>query len=186
MYLDLGAAADRLKSEASTLGLDLNRVAVVGHSAGAHLALWLGSRRKLGLKSPFHVADALPVRTVVAIAGPGDLRRDIGLMTINSAGLSTVSDVIGRDIDADRDRFADISPRELLPTSVRTVSITGTHDDNWPPYVAAHWSRAARSLGDDAEEVLLPNVGHFEVVDVRFDAWRAVRDIILAEVGRLS
>lgn len=73
----------------------------------------------------------------------------------------------------------------MLPTGVRTVSITGVLDDNWPPYVAADWVDAARAAGDDAEEIFIPDIGHFEIVDTRYPAWAAARDCILAEVARL-
>ena len=41
---DVSAAVDQLADPAVAEMLDLNRVAVVGHSAGGHLALWIGQR----------------------------------------------------------------------------------------------------------------------------------------------
>ena len=42
--LDAAAAMDHVARSRFTPRLDLARVAVVGHSAGGHLALWLASR----------------------------------------------------------------------------------------------------------------------------------------------
>jgi acetyl esterase/lipase len=184
-YLDLATATERLRREAASLDLDLGRIVLVGHSAGAHLALWLGSRARLPAASPLHAADPLPIRSVVAIAGPGDLRGHAALLGLTCSGLSSIEQVAGVPTPLRPDPFSDTSPMDLLPIGSRTVSITGLYDDNWPPYVSARWVRAARAAGDDAEEVVLPDAGHFEVVDVRRIAWRAVRDLILAEVGRL-
>ncbi len=103
-----------------------------------------------------------------------------------AAGISTLNEVIGLPSVGRPDPFADTSPAELLPTGVRTVTITGVYDDNWPPYLSARWCWAARAAGDDADELLLPHIGHFEVVDVRSNAWGVVRDTILAEVKRLG
>jgi acetyl esterase/lipase len=184
MYLDLAHAADRLRSEAQSLNLDLGSVVVVGHSAGAHLALWLGSRGKLPAESSLYAADPLAVHCVVAIAGPGDLRKHAGLLAMTCSGMASMEQVVGPASARRTDPFADTSPLDLLPTGVRTVSITGVYDDNWPPHVSESWRRAAAAAGDDASAVLLPDAGHFDVVHVASGAWRAVRETILAEVGR--
>lgn len=183
MFMDVGRAVDHLRSIGPELGLDLTNVVVVGHSAGAHLALWLAARHRIPSDSVLYVPDPLRVRSVVAIAGPGDLRRHVALMGITCAGISTIDQVVGSPLTRP-DPFADTSPRDLLPIGVRTVSITGHYDDNWPPYVSEQWCRAARAAGDDAEEILLPYCAHFDVIDVGTEAWRAVRDVILAEVRR--
>src|SRR5262249_34488464 len=43
-FLDVGAATDYVKTLAQRYPIDLGRVVVVGHSAGAHLALWVAAR----------------------------------------------------------------------------------------------------------------------------------------------
>ena len=183
-FHDVAKAAETLRARALELQLDLSRVIVVGHSAGAHLALWMASRAKLPTGSPLHVADPLKIHSVVAIAGPGDLRNHARLMGITCAGLSRLDQLVGEPTPSRPDPLADTSPFDLLPTGVRTVSITGVYDDNWPPHISQRWHRAALAAGDDAEELLLPDCGHFDLMDVRMTAWHAVRDAILAEVRR--
>ena len=46
-YLDVGRAVDHVRAIAGEHHLDLGRVAVVGHSAGGHLAMWTAARRRL-------------------------------------------------------------------------------------------------------------------------------------------
>jgi len=185
-YLDLSAATDRLGVEASAHGIDLDRIVVVGHSAGGHLALWLAARHRLPAGSSLLGTSALPARSVVVIAGPGDLRHHAGLLDVTCAGMATSAQVVGIPSPERRDPFADTSPADLLPLGIRTISVTGIFDDNWPPHVTARWVDAARAAGDDAGEVILADVGHFEVMDVRSPAWVMVRDCILAEVARFS
>jgi acetyl esterase/lipase len=184
MYLDLSRAMEALGANADAFDIDPKRIVVVGHSAGAHLALWVGSRARIPTYSPLFVADALRVRSVVAIAGPGDLRRQTGHLGLTCAGMATGDQVTGLPSTQRPDPFIDVSPRELLPTGTRTVSITGVYDDNWPPYVSAAWCRAALAAGDQAPQKLLPDSGHFEVIDTRCKAWLTVRDVILSETSR--
>src|SRR5262249_30636057 len=53
-FLDVGAATDYARTLAKSYPLDLGRVVVVGHSAGAHLALWVAARAKLPESSELH------------------------------------------------------------------------------------------------------------------------------------
>src|SRR5436309_12234468 len=84
-FQDVALAADDLRSIAIRYGLDLNRVIAVGHSAGGHLALWLGSRHKLPAHSPVYMRDALPLAGVVALAGVADLEKSWQLRLSNTA-----------------------------------------------------------------------------------------------------
>jgi len=68
-YLDVGRAVDHVREIARAHHLDLGRVAVVGHSAGGHLAMWTAARRRLPKSSELYVADPLPVRGVMDLPG---------------------------------------------------------------------------------------------------------------------
>jgi len=184
MYLDVGAALDKLRDLAGTHALDLSHVVVVGHSAGGHLALWAGSRAKLPATSPLHVASPLPVSAVVSLAGAGDLKELEPLLPLACGPELKMRDVVGDATPQRPDPFSDTSPRALLPTGVRTVSINGVFDDILPPWSALVWRQAATRSGDPAELVTLPDAGHFDVVGVTTPGWVAVRERVLAEVAR--
>lgn len=78
---DAAAALDFLAVLAEEHPLDLGRVAVVGHSAGGHLALWLGARARLSddlavaasFKPPRSRTTQLRPLAVVSLAGVADL-----------------------------------------------------------------------------------------------------------------
>jgi acetyl esterase/lipase len=76
-YLDIGRAVDHVRVLAGKYHLDLGRVVVVGHSAGGHLAMWTAARRHLPKASALFVAEPLPVRGVVDLAGPVDMTANI-------------------------------------------------------------------------------------------------------------
>ncbi|HEX7064752.1 MAG TPA: alpha/beta hydrolase [Bacillales bacterium] len=70
---DAAQATDYLRRIGSDYMLDLNRVVTIGHSAGGHLALWLGGRHQLPATSPFYSGNPLPLKGAVSLAGVNDL-----------------------------------------------------------------------------------------------------------------
>ncbi len=67
---DVAAAVDHLAR--ADLAIDLDRVALVGHSAGGHLAAWSASRTSLEPGSPWSEPE-VGARLAVAQAGVLDL-----------------------------------------------------------------------------------------------------------------
>ena len=61
-------------SSPASIPIDLSRVVTIGHSAGAHLALWAAARGRLRRIARSIAANPLPLRAAVALGGPGDLR----------------------------------------------------------------------------------------------------------------
>ena len=72
-YQDVGRGTDHLRSIAREYDLDLDRVIVMGHSAGGHLALWAAARSRLPAEAPVASTDPLAVRGVLALAPAADL-----------------------------------------------------------------------------------------------------------------
>src|SRR3546814_11192602 len=75
-FLDAARAADALRDHAGRFGLNTRRIVAVGHSAGAHLALWLTARTKLPETSTVAGGDPPRIDTVGEPGGvPGQRRR---------------------------------------------------------------------------------------------------------------
>ena len=166
-FLDVAAGVDALRAAASKHPLDLDRVIVVGHSAGGHLALWAAARRKLKPESPLHRADPLRVKGVVALAGVPDLRGAAG---------EVCGDVIPKLAE---DHYAETSPLELLPLGVPQRLLSGARDAIVPPKWGAQYEAAAKQAGDPASHAVLPDAGHFELVVPSTAAYAAVRAAVL-------
>jgi acetyl esterase/lipase len=81
--LDVGLAVDHLRNLAVEHHLDLSKVTTVGHSAGAHLAVWVAARHKLDAKNPLRGTDPLSVRAAVSLAGVLDLAESVNLGVCN-------------------------------------------------------------------------------------------------------
>ncbi|MFD9127289.1 alpha/beta hydrolase [Kitasatospora sp. NPDC059571] len=127
------------------------RTAVLGHSAGGHLALWAAA-----------AAPAPGLAGTVALAPVADLALAHRLDLDGGA----VADFLGGGPEG----RADLDPVRLAAPAAPVVLVHGTADAVVPPsltesYTAAH--PAARA-------VPVPGAGHFALIDPLSPAWTAV------------
>jgi acetyl esterase/lipase len=130
---------------------DRSRVAVVGHSAGGHLALWLGSRRSTTPGGAPATAPAL----VVAQAPVACL----ALAWEQRLGDGAVELFVGGSPAQLPERYAEADPVALLPCATPTVLLHGRDDDVVPLSQSEEYARAS-----GARLVVTPG-GHFEHLD---------------------
>jgi acetyl esterase/lipase len=161
---------DLVTSELGRDAVDVGRVALVGHSAGGHLALWAASRHRLPESSPWRRPTPLPVRGVVSLAGVCDLALAAELNLSEGA----TQDLMGGAPPAYADRYALADPAALLPCGIRSTLVHGEDDPNVPIGLSRRYATAAHAAGDRPQLVELPGTGHFEVIDPLTPAWPAV------------
>ena len=161
-FRDVADATNLLARLAPDRHLDLAHVTALGHSAGGQLALWLASASRL----QFAPSEA-PVRVtrVVALAPVTDLR-DIA---VKNRGM--VRELMGGQPSERSERYAELSPIELVPLGVPQVVIHGTDDWLLPIAWSMRYVDAARANGDDATLVPVWGIGHIAVADPTSDAW---------------
>jgi len=155
---DVAAGIDHLAQlSAEGVDLDLDRVTVVGHSAGGHLALWVaGSHHSRGAQSPrVHVLAAVGLAPIADLAHAYDLR----------VGGEVVAELLGGPPNQYPERFQAASPIQLLPLRVRQLVLHGTADDMVPIDLSRRYSRAALAAGDAVELIELSGTGHMEYLD---------------------
>ena len=181
-FQDIAAGLDHLRAIAPQNRLDLRRVAVSGHSAGGHLALWAAARDRLPADSPLRVPEPLPMRGVVSLAGIADLDAYRQTGPDACGGPSTIDGLVGVPQPGGRNVFADTSPPALLPLGDRQIVISGALDPIVPPRFGEIYAAAAAARGDPAQSVVLEGAGHFEVIDPTSAAWprvvRAYRELL--------
>ena len=153
--------------------VDAESVAVVGHSAGGHLALWAALRDRLRAGAPGHTDRAPLIRGVVALAPAADLA------VVDRLGLSggAVRELLGGSPATVPERFAAADPAVLGAPSAATVVVHGLADDIVPIEVSRSYCyRTGAALLE------VPGTGHFELVDPASTAWpivlTALRDVL--------
>jgi acetyl esterase/lipase len=175
---DVGAAVDALRSLSPKHGLDLAKVMTVGHSAGGHLGVWAAARPKLSSKSPIRGADPLPIRAAVALAGVLDLSESIDLDVCG--GLA--AKLVGGTPAEVPERYAEASPRALLPIGVRQRMIHGTADLIVPFVMSEHYRAAAQAAGDVVDLSPIQGGDHFDMIEPTSSKWKDVEAVILGAV----
>ena len=178
-YLDVSRAVDHLRTIASEHQLDLNRVIIVGHSAGGHLAMWAASRSRVPSSSAIHTDNPLPVRGVINLAGPID-------MTANIQGYeglcrdTVITSLMGGTPQAVPDHYSSASINKLVPFGIPQVVVVGEFEEFLPRPIAESYVQAARKAGDQARLIVIPRVGHFEIASPRASPWQQVLSTVRA------
>ncbi len=184
-YLDVARAVDHLRALAPQYDLDLKRVIVVGHSAGGHLAMWTAVRHRLPTASPLYVADPLPLRGVIDLAGPIDVSKNIqGYESLCRD--SVITTLLGGTPAAVPDHYAHASAVSVLPLGIPQVIVVGSHEEFVPLPLVRAYEEAATRAGDSIRVILIPGAGHFEIATPKAFTWPRVRSAIQSLLdGRL-
>ncbi len=148
---DVLDAVDFLYQNANTYGYDTSRVALVGGSAGAHLAMLAG----YGWENP----QRHKVKAVVDIYGPVDLTTPYGQTQF------MVTDFIGHSYSEKPELYWEASPARYLKEDLPpTLILQGTSDNLLPPSQSDTLHVRLNRLG-------VPNVYH------RLPLWPHAMDI---------
>ncbi len=176
-FQDVARAVDMIRTYGPAYSLNLDRVVLVGHSAGGHLALWAAARPKLPASSPLRGGDPLPIYAVVDLAGIPDLKNGAD----TACGPEVLGELAGKPGAGRADVFADTSPAEMAPLHVRQVVIHGAQDKTVPPAIGLAYFAMAKKAGDPVS-FLSPPGGHVEEIAPGSDAWaaevRVIRDLV--------
>jgi acetyl esterase/lipase len=167
---DAARATDHLAALAPVYGLDLGRVAVLGHSAGAQLALWVAARGRRGTVHPALAAGLATIADLEAALAEGVGGRSVARL-LDGAGSGAVTP----DWEV---ALCDASPLARLPIGVPQVLAHAADDDVVPPSQTARYAEAAVAAGDDVTVVELRTGGHFDLIDPGTAAWAEVAPVL--------
>jgi acetyl esterase/lipase len=160
-FYDIRAGYRFLADLSKKASLDLNRVVVMGHSAGGQLALCLAAHEP-------------SVRRVVSLAGVLDLRRAWELHLSTDA----VAQFLGGSPEQVPERYHDANPLQLDISAEQWV-FHGTDDDVVSPDVSRRYFEQKTKKGEKVHLREIENAGHFALIDPRSKAWTAVEQVVL-------
>jgi acetyl esterase/lipase len=172
-FLDVAHGIDWIRNAAPEHTLDLDRVVLVGHSAGGHLALWAAGRHRIPPESPLFIDDPLMPKGVIGLAPAADLELTFRNQTCSGAS----QQLIGGTPEEYPQRYRDGSASALLPLGVPQLIINGDLDEGWL-IVSRGYQEIARLAGEEVEIIVPPNAGHFELVMPVSSAFPVVQSAI--------
>ena len=164
-FEDVRASYQFLLQSARKYEFDARGVVVMGHSAGGQLGLCLA-------------AHETGVKAVVSLAGVVDLQQAYALHLSDDA----VVEFLGGTPAEVADHYREADPMKL-EIRTRQWLVHGAEDDVVPPAFSRDYVAAKQKMKEDARLVEIPGTGHFEVVDPRSGAWRAVEKVVMEAVG---
>ncbi len=181
-FTDVGSAIDHLRILSRKYPLDLSKVVVIGHSAGAPLAVWAAGRTSLPQSSPIRGANPLKVKAAVAIDGPLDLAQWIGT-DVEVCGQPVIVPLLGGTPDDKRDNYRQASPAGMLPIGVPVYLVrSGLISQSQ----AEAYEAKARSVGDRVMIVPVPGANHFQVIAPNDARYWPVREAVQAAVHSIQ
>jgi acetyl esterase/lipase len=160
-----------LVSDTAAGRVTTGRMVLAGHSAGGHLALWAAAQES-GLARP----DLL---TIVGLAGVCDLAACHRLRL----GQDAASELMGGGPEEFPDRYLLADPMAAIPARASVILVHGLADDRVPWQQSGAYATAASAAGGQARCVLLPDAGHFDVIDPLSPSWPAVQAEFLSASG---
>lgn len=163
---DVAAAIDRL---ADIEGVDLDPVVAVGHSAGAHLAVWAAARERFDRWRPARVR----LTHVVALAGLLDLGAAYDGLE-SSGEPNVVASLTG---GAPGPAYDELDPARQLPLEAPVWLVHSPDDDDVGLAMSTTYAERARAAGADVELVEVTG-DHMAVIDVDHSAWSATVEIL--------
>ncbi|WP_240320710.1 alpha/beta hydrolase [Sphingomonas crusticola] len=166
-FLDVARAADALTAHAATYRLRMRNIVVIGHSAGGHLALWLGARRSLPKSTQLYAARPIRLAAAISLGGLPDLEAAT-IAPGNTCDTEPVLKLAGQPTPARPDVFADTSPARLPDPAIPITLINGTLDRIAPPAFAAAYAAKRK-----AARITIANEGHVELISPETKSWAA-------------
>jgi pimeloyl-ACP methyl ester carboxylesterase len=175
-YLDIGTGMDMVRGIARRYPIDLGHVSVIGHSAGAHFALWAASRSRLPANSEIRGSDPLKVAAVVAIDGPSALAPFVG-RDVEECGEPVIVPLMGGTPSQFPQRYQQVDAGARLPLGMRQGFVKAQLAEGMSDYIAK-----AKSLGDPVQVYTPDHPYHFRIINPERDEGRKTLALIEAIV----
>jgi acetyl esterase/lipase len=156
-FEDLQAAYQHIPQAGRQYHFDLQKVVVMGHSAGGHLAICLAAHEP-------------SVKRAISLAGVVDLQAAFDRHLSNDA----VVEFMGGKPSEVPEHYAEADPMKLKIPHAKQWLIHGDADDVVPTDFSRRYVKSKKKSGEHARLVEIARCGHFELIDPRSEPWKAV------------
>jgi acetyl esterase/lipase len=161
-FEDIRNAYRYLPQIAKRYDLDSANILVMGHSAGAQLALCLAAHES-------------SVKRGVSLAGVVDLQQAWQQHLSDNA----VVEFLGGKPNEVPEHYREADPMQLVIDHTTTQwLIHGAGDDVVPPYFSRQYTEQKRTRGEDVHYTEISTAGHFDLIDPRSNAWPTVENTV--------
>ncbi|TCP45831.1 acetyl esterase/lipase [Tamaricihabitans halophyticus] len=137
--------------DTATARVDGNGAVIMGHSAGGQLALWAAA-----------VCPPAGLLNTIALAPVADL--------VHAHEAKLGDGAVAAFLGEPPNRRPDLDPARMAAPASRVVLIHGESDTSVPVQISESYQRAH----PEAELVVIPAIGHFELIDPDSVAWPIV------------
>jgi len=141
--------------------LDLNRVVIMGHSAGGQLALCVAGHER-------------SIRHVISLAGVVDLDQAWEQHLSNDA----VVEFLGGTPKTVPEHYREADPMQLKVEATQRL-IHGAADDTVPSSFSRRYTERKKAAGEDVHYLEILTAGHFDLIDPHSSAWPKVQSTVL-------
>jgi acetyl esterase/lipase len=163
-FEDIRSAYRFIRQSQARYHLDLDRLVVMGHSAGGQLALCLAAHE------PF-------IRNVISLAGVVDLEKAHALSN------DAVAEFLGGKPDVVPDHYHEADPMQLKILSARQWLIHGDEDDTVPPEFSRDYVAKKKRSGESVELIAIFKADHFDLIDPVSAAFKRVTSTVVSVTG---
>jgi acetyl esterase/lipase len=165
-FADIRSAYQFIRQSQARFHLNLDRLVIMGHSAGAQLALCLAAHEP-------------SIHRVISLAGVVDLKKAFALHLSDDA----VAEFLGGTPDAVPEHYREADPMEFPIPQAQQWLLHGAEDDIVPPQFSRDYVAQKKKNGESVELLSIPRTGHFELIEPETDAFKIVKNTVLGAVA---
>ncbi len=158
-YLDIGTGVDMVRDLARRYPIDLGRVTLVGHSSGAHFALWAASRPRLPVTSEIRGSNPFKPAAVIGIDGPPALAAFVG-RDKDECGETVIVPMMGGTPAQFPGRYRDVDTGARLPLGMPQGFVVAALAETMTDYIGK-----ARASGDPVQVYTPASPYHFRIIN---------------------
>ena len=169
--LDARAAVKFMRSRAGEFGVDPDRIALMGDSAGAHLAALValgGEAFGEAYKDDPYAAVSAKVKALIPVYGVFDMAQQWDHDLLHRPGDNIAENYLGAPPSVDRKLYFDGSPLSYAVKSSSSVSVllaNGTEDDVVDRAQTDAFFLALKQSGNFVRRYVMQGAGHYWLTD---------------------